>query len=185
MQSGLFAEAVRPEGRLVPCLQDLFVDLGRCGACPSISELERLMRANPVTLDALRAVLRFERAGYTRTRLFESEFCEVLLLAWLPGQVSRIHNHGDSWGAVRVVEGEVVETQFNETADGTVRACGTLRMPAGTIAAEQPRDIHRLANASRVAPLVTLHMYAPPLREMQTYAEPEVPRRNAASIAMK
>jgi cysteine dioxygenase len=171
MQSCAQAEAILPPGRRVESLYGLFAELAAYESVPSVSELIDLVCRNPIALDDIHSVVAFDAETYTRTRLFESAHCEVLLLAWLPGQRSKIHDHGGSGGAVRVVSGEVAETRFEINATGRADARESIRRGCGAVIEEQPFDVHQLANSSTRDALVTLHVFAPPLRHMRTYVE--------------
>src|SRR5690349_8054593 len=49
----------------------------------------------------------FDPNGYFRKRLFRDRDWEMLMLCWLPGQKTVIHDHGGSWGATAVLSGVI------------------------------------------------------------------------------
>ena len=121
-----------------------------------------------VTLPEVASQVAFDPARYTRTLLAADEQVEVLLMGWLPGQSSAVHDHGRSEGAALVLAGEAEEESFLATANGAAARTGTRTIRRGQATIERRTDIHRIFNASTNL-LVTLHAYAPRLTEYQTY----------------
>ena len=111
----------------------------------------------------------FDAVRYRRNLIRRTPTYEALLLCWLPGQRSPIHDHRGSGCAFRVVEGVVTETIYERTT-GDLATAATMRwLPPGTICASRDFDIHEVANSDCRADLVTLHVYSPPLREVNLY----------------
>jgi cysteine dioxygenase len=134
----------------------------------------------------------FDACRYRRNLIRRTPEYEALLLCWLPGQRSPIHDHRGSGCAFRVVEGVVTETLY-EVCSGDVRSGGagetragvggdlatpaTMRwLPPGTLCASRDFDVHEVANTDAKADLVTLHVYSPPLRDVNIYRSTEVPQ---------
>jgi predicted metal-dependent enzyme (double-stranded beta helix superfamily) len=98
-------------------------------------------------------------------RLIATERYEVWVIGWTTGQSVRVHDHGDSAGALVVTEGEL--TEVVPRGDGGVGeaalAPGRLRhLPVGTV--------HDVVNRAP-APATSIHVYSPPLTTM-TYYDP-------------
>jgi len=109
---------------------------------------------------------------YARNRVMLNEFMELVVICWLSGQTSAVHDHGKSNCLYLVLEGEMEEELFELPADGGEPVATTSRTFARsdiTIAAMD--DIHRISNANETK-LVTLHMYSPPLGEEATMYTP-------------
>ncbi|GAA2757448.1 cysteine dioxygenase [Actinopolymorpha rutila] len=116
---------------------------------------------------------------------------EVWLIAWLPGQDTGLHDHGEALGAFTVVRGALTETTVTPadgatigrtTVSGTAGALAGGRISPGTVvrptrrhfAAGQVRGfgyehVHDVANTGDV-PAVSIHAYAPELTAMTRYA---------------
>ncbi|OWY40973.1 hypothetical protein CEK28_01500 [Xenophilus sp. AP218F] len=131
-----------------------------------ILDFYRSLRLEP---EALARHRRFDPASYCRNRIFANDCFELLLLCWLPGQQSRIHNHHGSRCGVLVVEGIASETVFTAAPDGAALPGITRRLAAGSLAVNEHQDIHRISNAHE-RNLVTLHLYSPPLLKMETFS---------------
>jgi cysteine dioxygenase len=139
----------------------------RAGEAPSLEWLVERLRSSRLDGGLLQALVRFDPAGYSRRVLARTGACELLLICWLPGQRSRVHDHGGSSGASWVVRGQLEETRFTWGGD---RLLPATRVGAreGDVLLERPETIHRIHNASRHG-AVSLHLYAPPMVGMTGY----------------
>jgi cysteine dioxygenase len=107
--------------------------------------------------------------GYVRKRLFRNGQWEMLLLCWLPGQKTVIHDHGGSWGATRVLSGSLHESLFRwrESAAALSRQGGRT-VKTAQITVESDATIHQVENRGAV-PAISLHVYSPPLVRFHSY----------------
>lgn len=112
--------------------------------------------------------LAFDPQAYTRVLLAADDEAELLLMGWLPGQASAIHDHGRSSGAALVLAGEAEEETFELTGDGGARRLQARRLRRGDATVERPSDVHRVLNPT-TGLLVTLHAYGPRLAGYGTY----------------
>lgn len=141
----------------------------------SIEQIRAAVASLPLTRADLGSAIMIDTGAYVRTLVRQTDEYQVLVMAWLPGQKSPIHDHAGSCCAVRVVSGRGVEQVFELTPDGAASPVGPPReyLP-GTVACSVDSDIHSLGNAAK-APcspdeiLVTVHVYAPPLRPTRKY----------------
>jgi cysteine dioxygenase len=105
--------------------------------------------------------LGFDAARYRRIPLVQTPDCELLLLAWLPGQATPIHAHGGSVGAVRLLVGTLEERRYGPTEAGYIER-SRIRHRAPALLREGRSSVHRV-EAIGPGPAVSLHLYAPPL----------------------
>ena len=137
----------------------------------SVSELRQRLEALELTVDDMREFAIFDKARYRRNLVFECEMAEVLLICWSSGQRSPIHNHAGSTCGFKVMQGTGVETVFESTPSGQIMATGSTMMKPGYICASKDSDIHQVANLQAPGEdLITLHIYSPPLREMDQFS---------------
>ena len=137
---------------------------------PTLQEINEWMREVEVDEDDLRPHLGFKAGGYSRHRVTLSNYAELLVLCWRPGQRTPIHDHNGSFGAVRVCQGIMWETVFSRDDELKLRyQSGREWHPADVTGADIP-DIHQIGNPDvSGVDLVTLHLYAPPLGVLNTY----------------
>ena len=137
---------------------------------PELDELNGWLKRVQVEPEELRPHVSFKSGTYARHLVFRSELAELLILCWRPGQRTPIHDHNGSYGAVRVLEGILWETMFAlEDERGLVYQRGREWRPGQVTGADVP-DIHQLGNPEVSGQdLITLHLYAPPLRSLNIY----------------
>jgi predicted metal-dependent enzyme (double-stranded beta helix superfamily) len=117
----------------------------------------------------------FARDAYARNLVCRTPFFELLVLCWRPGQESTIHDHAGSLNAIRVYSGELTSRIFgqpprSERRPSPVVQTSEERIAAGEALLGVDRDgIHQLANTSG-DDLVTVHVYAPALMELNVYS---------------
>lgn len=129
----------------------------------SRAELEALaarLGSSRLALELIRGRIAFDPERYARIRLHRDAAWELLLLCWLPGQASTVHDHEGSSGAVRLLAGNLVETRFDRVG----RVLAERAVGAPQVLLEYPETVHRVCNAGD-APALSLHLYGPPLRE--------------------
>jgi cysteine dioxygenase len=157
----------RAEGLTLASLAETLAGLdGR----PELSDVNDWMARVRVAEDELRPHVGFKEDTYARHRVRLGEHAELLVLCWRPGQRTPIHDHDGSFGAVRVLRGVMWETLFEmDEASGLAYRSSREWTPGHVTGADVP-DIHQLGNPDVSGQdLVTLHLYAPPLKSLNVY----------------
>ena len=167
-------------------LLPLFRELDRHGPNLDIARLDSALRHLEVSPESLADAIKIDIGAYVRTLVRKTDNYEVLVMAWLPGQTSPIHDHRGSACAVRVVAGRGVEQKYVLDSAGLAVPTERTTFLPGTVACSVDADVHHFGNAASCpAPttdiLVTVHVYAPPLAPTRKYAT-ESPRDDAWSI---
>ena len=92
---------------------------------------------------------------------------QIWLLSWLPGQGTDLHDHGTSAGAFAVARGTLTE---RVVAGGSREAVhqSTTDLVAGRVRWFGEHYVHQVTNTV-AEPAVSVHVYAPALRWMNTY----------------
>jgi predicted metal-dependent enzyme (double-stranded beta helix superfamily) len=122
------------------------------------------LQALDVRPSALGGAVCADQANYVRTLLYRDERSEMLLLTWMPGQRSPAHDHGVSGCVVRVVCGMATEHCYGCAEDAAADRNGVMRtFSPGSVLKAEDDSCHTLGNDGS-EPLITLHIYAPPLR---------------------
>lgn len=115
----------------------------------------------------------FDEEGYHRQLLLEAPDFALLVITWLPGQGSPIHDHGGAEGLTRVLAGTLAETLF-EPVGARARPVRQRSHAAGAVFLEREDTLHQVRNATR-RPAVSLHLYRPGLTEMRVFAPLDAP----------
>lgn len=133
-----------------------------------IGELVKWLEAVDLDPDDVAPYVRFCDEEYQRNLLREGPGYQALILCWKPGQASPIHDHRGSACGVRVVQGTATEIVF-EIGDGPMQERETHHLQAGGVCGSYDTDTHIVVNQHETDPLVTLHVYTPPLRNYRRY----------------
>ena len=111
-------------------------------------------------------VVRHDADGRQPVLLVATEAYEVWVIGWTTGQHVRMHDHGDSAGAVVVTSGELHEV-LPDRSGGTVE----LPLPSGTVRHLPVGIVHDVVNRA-AEPATSIHVYSPPVTRM-TYYDPD------------
>jgi cysteine dioxygenase len=161
---------------LSPALRQLFARLDECPGTPSVSDLERCLLEAPLDLADVLPHTASDRDHYVRTLLRVTDCYESLVMCWLPGQHSPVHDHGGAACGVRLMQGAATETMYTIGSDGLADPILRRVFYAGDVVSASDDDVHSLGNF--VLPgeehhwpmaLVTLHVYAPGLGNCRKY----------------
>ena len=71
---------------------------------PTLQEINKWMLEVTIDANDLRPYIGFKVGNYSRHRVVRSDYAELLVLCWRPGQRTPIHDHNGSFGAVRVCQ---------------------------------------------------------------------------------
>lgn len=113
--------------------------------------------------------LAFDAAGYLRRRLFLNNEWEILLLCWLPGQTTAIHDHGASLGYTLVLMGDLVESTYRWNGEGRpMQLTSESTLGPHQVTTEVHDTIHTVSNRG-AAPAASLHLYSPPLKYLHAF----------------
>jgi len=109
-------------------------------------------------------------ASYSRRRVARTEAFEVLVMTWLPGQVTAAHDHAGAVSAFKILRGTAQETRFTQAADNLVDPTNIRELHEGECGLDEGDVVHAIRNACpRKELLVTIHVYAPPLPELRRF----------------
>ena len=105
----------------------------------------------------------FDLLSFNRIKLM-SEPLEVFLMTWPPQFFYPIHQHASFWGFVIPVSGILSETLYGYAPNKQkVFIHPTKSYKTGDLIYEPFNVIHKLQNTSPIDPLITLHVYYPPV----------------------
>ena len=130
-----------------------------------------ILRKSPLELDDVATFVAPQQETYARRRVAKTEAYEVLVMTWLPGQGSGPHDHAGSVSAFKILRGTAEDTRFAPATDSLVDPTGTRELNEGEVGLDAGDVIHAVRNdCSRTEPLVSIHVYAPPIPELRKFA---------------
>lgn len=156
--------------RKFPKLAPLIGYLDQLDCRADLSELTRLLSNLDVARCDFAESCVFGHRGYRRNTISSSPWYELLALCWRSGDCTPIHDHRGVSCAFKVIEGEGTEIRFVQTPSGLICPAETHVMRPGYICAAADADIHQVCNMQAPgSDLITLHIYSPPIKTMNTY----------------
>lgn len=135
--------------------------------------IEKYLTEHSVSIDELASYVFFREDTYGRNMVSGNDNYEMLVLTWLPGQRTPIHDHAGQRCWMRVVTGELTFKNYLPLAGKkTLVPSGAAETHAAskTVYIDDSLAIHSIANAS-TKPAVSLHIYAGPVEKCQVYNE--------------
>lgn len=132
-----------------------------------IAELERLVDEIAAQPDLWRPHVRHERDRRFYAQLHRDPHIDIWLICWDAAQETGLHDHDRSAGAVRVVEGTLLE-DWLASHNGSI-ALETRAHGAGARFSFDATYIHDVRHDGG-APAISLHAYSPALWRMGYYA---------------
>jgi predicted metal-dependent enzyme (double-stranded beta helix superfamily) len=156
---------------------------------PDPAAVSELLGDEALDLDSLRPFIGARPDKYARRLVHRSPRFDVMVLTWMPGQSTPIHNHAGNCGWIRLIQGRIREDAFAlapsaresgfdlapdlpaaaQARTGRIElvpTATTLVETRGSVSSvDRQRAIHRIANPlehrdDEVA--VTLHVYCKP-----------------------
>lgn len=157
-----------------PKLTPLLRYLESLSAKMELPLLKQALVESDVTIDDVRSACVFGDKHYQRNKVACSDWFDLLVICWKPGQASLIHDHSGSSCGFKILSGTSTETIYQRSGGGNevgdfVRPVSRRTYSVGELCLAQDQDIHRISNESATEELVTLHIYSPPL-QMSYYA---------------
>eukprot|EP01117_Protostelium_nocturnum_P015675 TRINITY_DN6097_c0_g1_i1.p1 TRINITY_DN6097_c0_g1~~TRINITY_DN6097_c0_g1_i1.p1 ORF type:complete len:220 (-),score=42.79 TRINITY_DN6097_c0_g1_i1:267-926(-) len=157
-------------------IQQLFAnideELRTKGAGKSVVDI---MKKYLAAHDDWKSYMHFNDFKYARNLVGANDMFELMVICWLPGQESPIHNHAGQHCWAAVLEGTISETHYHFSAthsafgEGPLEVVDEHSVSAGDVSyINDDIALHVLkpANQERVA---TLHCYSKPIAECNLY----------------
>ena len=113
----------------------------------------------------------FSAKGYTRSLLYQSFACELVLICWEHGQKSGIHNHSGSDCIMCCLDGELRETLYMRKSGQTD---GRSVESVNIISPYHPSNINDRVAVHSIENVyggrsVSLHLYIPAIKQCKIY----------------
>ena len=123
-------------------------------------QARQLVMAADIRAEDLQAWADFEHPitdSYGRRLVYDGGHFEIMVMSWVPGDVSAIHDHGAAqWGAVQCF-GPAEHSVYQMVEDQLTTAYVSLVKP-GTVMAVDHNLIHQMGNPGS-EPFLSMHVY--------------------------
>ncbi len=150
-------------------LASLIRQLDKIQGETTLTQLAGVIRNAHLAVEDVLPFVHETQQKYHRGLVVRREHYELLVLTWLPGHSSCPHDHSGSISAMLVLHGEAAEGCWRVASDGYVDLEFENRLKPGDLTAWQDAGVHTVRNASPTERLVTLHVYAPILRDVRRF----------------
>ncbi len=167
-------------------LQELLGTLDQYESRIPLDVLDDALQRVELSCDCVSDQLIFHDDHYQRNLLHEGPAYQALIICWLNGQRSLIHDHVGSSCGVKILRGTATETIFDWSDNRMIYPTRTSMLQEGAVCAAQDMDIHQISNLQADnRDLVTLHIYSPKLARMGVYSltDSRVVRQDEYKIA--
>jgi cysteine dioxygenase len=135
----------------------------------SLSDLADVARAAVLTDDEIDEVVRSDSSKpYGRRVLLNTRVVEGMIARWTRGVPCAPHDHGGSYGAVRILQGSALHTVW-KVVDGALVKMHEGMVHAGDVLTCGPEMVHSMVDGGAEQPLTTLHLYVDPIDHMFVY----------------
>jgi uncharacterized NAD(P)/FAD-binding protein YdhS/predicted metal-dependent enzyme (double-stranded beta helix superfamily) len=164
-------------------LAELVQALDALGPKPPLVDLAEAIAAAGLSLADVQEFVRENPRSYNRALVALRPDYELLVMTWRPGQTSPPHDHAGSICVMQVLTGEALEGSYRVSPDGYVDHDYDTAVAAGEITAGQDAGVHTVRNdATAAGPLVTVHVYAPPLKDFRRFVARATPPRPESPV---
>jgi sulfinoalanine decarboxylase/sulfinoalanine decarboxylase/aspartate 1-decarboxylase len=133
-----------------------------------ITNYKKLISEFNITYEKLIPYASWSSEKYKRICLGRNDICELVLICWMPGQKTKIHDHDGQLCQVYFLKGQFEECTF-ENEDLASRETEIINSKVLTKTTER-NDIHQLANVSNELAM-TLHLYSKPIENCNTFVK--------------
>jgi cysteine dioxygenase len=149
----------------VPAALRSLIELVKAPGAPDLDAIAIAMQTLDIDEEALGDAVYRDENAYVRTLVYRDTRAELLVLTWLAGQRSPVHDHGPAEGLVRIVAGEATENLYRCRESGAAkRELMSRTLRPGIVSRLGGGMLHSLGNDTPETTLVTLHLYVPPLQ---------------------
>lgn len=121
-----------------------------------------------ITLEDLQPYLNDPKdKPYYRKMIYEDDYVEMIVMNWADIDCAP-HDHGQSTGWIQVMNGSTKQTVYQAHGESLPLPLFTEYKRNGSLFFAPEKGIHKMGREGE-HPLVTLHLYSPPIRGMRVY----------------
>ena len=134
-------------------------------------DIASMLKKIAITLGNTEPYACYDINNYARNCLYRDKYCEVVLIGWLAGQKSAVHDHTMSNCAFMIIKGNAIEQFFIKNVQGKLEAINKQVLVPGNVSVAESNTIHQVSNQTQDENLLTLHLYSSPIKSMSVYGD--------------
>lgn len=166
-------------------LQSLIVKLDELGSNTTLVGVANALTQAKLSYDDVAPYIRTTPSAYHRGRVIQRDWYELLVITWLPGQSSAPHDHAGSVCAFKVIRGTAIEGEYTVGPDGYADLEYESTIAEGQLSAGEDASAHTVRNPSDTELLVSVHVYAPSLRNLRRFTVRTTPKPVPATLRQR
>ena len=109
----------------------------------------------------------FSKNNYKKNLIYTNKDYELFLICWMPGQISKIHNHSDNGCIFKILEGKMTEFRYDTKNLKLIEKIDYNNKITEFISNETA--YHKFGNLG-IVPSVSLHLYSPPQQKIRFFS---------------
>ena len=137
--------------------------------CQTLSDFQKIMSDTDFSEFDFSEYLTFDQDTYTRNSIFKNEKFELLLVGWMPGQKSAIHDHGASECIMACLRGCLLENRYQKVRGELIRAQSSELLENNVAHINNDVGLHEIINI-HTGVSISLHLYSPEIKDFQCYS---------------
>ncbi|KAI9097149.1 RmlC-like cupin domain-containing protein [Phlyctochytrium arcticum] len=160
----------------------------------SVPRIKQIMESYiPSTADDYLPFAQFDPSKpYTRNLVDDGNgIFNLMILCWSQGKASPIHDHAGAHCLMKILDGELQETQYewpksatggnqehggahadDDSSTSSIEVKKETRLKTNNVAYIHDKiGLHRISNPSETRPAISLHLYSPPFEYCKTFCE--------------
>ena len=105
--------------------------------------------------------IEFSNSTYKRNIMYIDDQFEVVVICWNPLQSTPIHDHPENGCIAKILEGELLEEQYNIIDDVPIKIYESILNVNGITSQIGKKGLHRIINPT-LHQTISIHIYSPP-----------------------
>ncbi|WP_134704554.1 cysteine dioxygenase family protein [Ammoniphilus sp. YIM 78166] len=137
---------------------------------PTLEELEEALgKLTTLSSSVAPYVKEPDDYAYGRNVIYRNDWLEVIIIHLPANKETAIHDHGDSIGFARVIEGKLINSVYRSN-QGVIKQVSSHLIRKRQSFSSTKGLIHKMTNP-HTERMISLHVYSPPLQNVTVYQE--------------
>ncbi len=137
--------------------------------CLTLFDFQEIMNGTDFSEFDFSEYLTFDQDSYARNSIFKNEKFELLLVGWMPGQKSEIHDHGASECIMACLRGCLLENRYQKTQGKLIKLQTSKLLENNVAHINNDVGLHEIINIHNGIS-ISLHLYSPEITDFQCYS---------------
>lgn len=146
-------------------------DLDKLESTLSTFDLKNILTDIDFDKNSFKDTLELNQNNYQRISLFKNSKIEMVIVNWSIDKTSNIHDHDQSNCAYKVLSGSLIDLNFKKNYQNEIQLDSKNIVFQNQIGISKINSIHQVRNNSSKKESISIHLYSPPLNNVNIYNE--------------